>query len=162
MKPDLSQLRDIHLPAPVSWWPPAPGWWLLLIVFLLVLTATWFLYHRYLRNQWRRSALTELSLLRNESQRQTSNLIVGELSVLLRRVAISRFPREESARLSGEPWLAFLDREQSGEAKFKSAAGRMLITAPYAPATVITPELMVQLFSLCEDWINKLPAGARP
>lgn len=162
MKPDLSQLRDIHLPAAVSWWPPAPGWWLLLAIILLALAGAWLLYRRYLRNQWRRSALAELSRLRNESQLLTSSLIVAELSVLLRRVAISRFPREESARLNGEPWLAFLDRKQAGEARFNSAAGHLLITAPYAPATAIAPELMAQLISLCEDWINKLPSGARP
>jgi len=23
----LAGLRDIHLPAAVSWWPPAPLWW---------------------------------------------------------------------------------------------------------------------------------------
>jgi hypothetical protein len=33
MNPDpLAQLRDIHLPEPVSWWPPAPGWWGLALV----------------------------------------------------------------------------------------------------------------------------------
>ncbi len=33
----LAQLRDIHLPDPISWWPPAPGWWVLAVVVLALL-----------------------------------------------------------------------------------------------------------------------------
>ena len=40
MKPDpasLENLRDIAVPPPVPWWPPAPGWWVLGLLALLVL-----------------------------------------------------------------------------------------------------------------------------
>ena len=33
----LDQLRDIHLPEPISWWPLAPGWWLLIIIALALM-----------------------------------------------------------------------------------------------------------------------------
>ena len=48
--PALEQLRDIHLPQAVHWWPPAPGWW---IVAALLLALTIWL-GRYLRARYRR------------------------------------------------------------------------------------------------------------
>ena len=33
----LAQLRDIHLPEPVSWWPPALGWWLVAMTVMTLL-----------------------------------------------------------------------------------------------------------------------------
>jgi hypothetical protein len=158
VKPDLSQLRDIHLPPPVSWWPPAPGWWLLLAIFLLAVIGVLFFYRHRRRNAWRRTALAELARLRHLSQQSAPQPVVSELSVLLRRVAISRFPREETARLSGELWLAFLDRNQRDGAGFQSDSGRLLVVAPYAQETPIATEQMNKLFALCERWITSLPA----
>jgi len=30
----LVNLKDIHLPPPVSFWPPAPGWWILALLMI--------------------------------------------------------------------------------------------------------------------------------
>lgn len=159
MNPDLSQLRDIHLPAPVSWWPPAPGWWLLAVLVVVIVFGMYVMYLRRQRNNWRRSALLELTRLRQQYQSQQSapQIIVSGLSVLLRRVAISCFPREEVAMLSGDKWLAFLDRSMGEGASFQSDKGRLLAVAPYAPDASITPDAMLELFTLSESWINGLP-----
>lgn len=155
MTPDLSQLRDIHLPPPVSWWPPAPVWWLIPVICLFVCAAVYLLYRRRKLDQWRRSALLELARLRH----QPSHLAVSALSVLLRRVAISRFSPQDVASLSGEQWLAFLDK--TGGAGFMSAQGRLLVVAPYVQEMHIAPAEMEKLFMLCERWISQLPAGDR-
>jgi cbb3-type cytochrome oxidase subunit 3 len=163
MNPDLSQLRDIHLPAAVSWWPPAPGWWLLLVVLVLVISVVWFIYRRRKRNAWRREALAEMRRLRDQvSRQQSSQSVVGELSVLMRRVAISRFPRESSASLSGDKWLAFLDNNGHGGPGFQSAIGKLLVTVPYTQQMEVSDQELTQLLALCENWITGLPAGARP
>jgi len=49
-------LRDIHLPAPLSWWPPAPGWWLLLTLLVAIALLGGYLLHRYRRNALQRAA----------------------------------------------------------------------------------------------------------
>lgn len=164
MKPDLSQLRDIHLPAPVSWWPPAPGWWLLLAILLLAVIGIGVRYRRRQRNAWRRSALAELARLRQQYQSLPSapQPVVSELSVLMRRVAISRFPLEEAAKLSGEQWLEFLDRRKADGPRFRSGAGRLLVIAPYVQQLDIAPEALNQLFALCENWIAQLPSRGQP
>lgn len=151
MKPDLNQLRDIHLPAPVPWWPPAPGWWALSVLLLAAGALAYVIYLRCRRNRWRGGALAELARLRAmPPERQ-----LCELSVLLRRVAISRFPRRDVASLTGEDWLDFLDRTLGDDAAFRSGAGRVLLNGPYAGnAQFDAPSLL----NLCERWIKRLPS----
>lgn len=161
MNPALSQLRDIHLPAPVSWWPPAPGWWLLAAIALLAALGLYIRHRLRRRNRWRRLALSELARLRRIHAAQPSAAPLGELSVLLRRVAVSRFPREEVAALSGDDWLAFLDRGLDGGTPFQSDSGRLLAVSPYVPDAAIDTPALLALFDLAERWLKKLPAGAK-
>jgi len=150
MKPDLSQLHDIHLPAAVSWWPPAPGWWVVLVLVLFAAGLVYMLYARRRRNRWRAKALAELARLRDAAPER----LLRDLSVLLRRVAISRFPRHDVAALTGEAWLAFLDRSLGDAEAFQSGAGRVLLSGPYASNVEVDT---ASLLALCERWIKQLP-----
>ncbi len=163
MNPALSQLHDIHLPARISWWPPAPGWWLLAAIILLAAVVLYAVHRLRNRNHWRRFALGELGRLReqNESQQSAPRTVVSELSILLRRVAISRFPRAQVAALNGDAWLAFLDRGLGENAAFQSDAGRLLTTVPYRPEVAIDPSTLSALFALAERWLKKLPRGKK-
>ena len=128
----LAGLRDWHLPEPVSWWPPAPGWWLVAGLTLgagALAFALW-------RRRWRqgaavRTALSELEALRGQlGTGLAPGGFAAAVSILLRRLALTRFPRERVAGLSGASWLAFLDATGGGDA-FSRGPGRMLAELPY-------------------------------
>jgi len=163
MNPALSQLHDIHLPARISWWPPAPGWCLLLAIVLLAAVVLYAVHRLRNRNHWRRFALMELTRLReqNAAQHFAPRAVVSELSILLRRVAISRFPREEVAGLNGDAWLVFLDRGLGENAVFQSDAGRLLTSIPYRPEMAIDSSTLSAVFALAERWLRKLPRGKK-
>ena len=74
MDPNLP-LRDIHLPAPISWWPPAPGWWLLLfgIPTLLILLA--WLWRWVRRKTVRKLALAELESIAGVGPKRRARLL---------------------------------------------------------------------------------------
>jgi len=146
----LAGLRDIHLPPPVGWWPPAPGWWLLTLLGLAGLSAAGYLLFRYFRQRrYRRAALRELEALRRAvglDQRQR----LPALAELVRRVAIESCGRERVAPLSGPAWLDFLDRTGKTD-RFGNGAGRVLGTELYRPGSVAGPELLV----LVAEWIRR-------
>ena len=149
MEEIVRQMRDIRLPEPHFWWPPAPGWWLLGILSgALLLGLGGFLYRR---SRLRRLALGELEGIRQRFRQDGDRReLAMALNVLLRRVALARHPRREVAPLHGEAWLEFLDRT-GGHSRFHHGPGRVLLQAPYTPEVPFDAEA---LLVLAEDWIR--------
>ena len=107
----LDNLRDIALPPPVPWWPPAEGWWLIAAAFLAAL-AIWLLRAamRFRADAYRRQARRELDAWEARIGEIGTGAMAAAISTVLKRAAIAAFPREAVANLSGSAWLAFLDR----------------------------------------------------
>lgn len=159
MSPADLPLRDIHLPPDPGWWPPAPGWWLLATLLCLAGTAYGAWRYRQRRNRRPdRIALQALRALQRQAGRAGAPTPIGALSILLRRVSISLYPRTAAASLTGEDWLRFLDRAVA-TSEFSQGIGRLLIEAPYRPNTEARD--LTPLYALCERWINAAARSAR-
>jgi hypothetical protein len=164
MDPLQIPLKDIHLPAPISWWTPAPGWWLLLVVFLLAM-GVW-IWRRSSRERGpshaglRKEVLQQWQQLRAaQLDGQTDTRGLSELSEFLRRVALAVRPQAEVAALTGEAWLQYLDRF-IGSNEFARGCGRLLIDAPYRPTRPIATADVRPCVDLCERWLHAALAEA--
>lgn len=115
-------LRDVHVPATPSLWPPAPGWWLLAGGLLLVLgVAGWLHWRRSKRLQgWQR-------LFDQALQAESQPGQVAAMSELLRRAA--RRVDADADRLQGQDWLRFLDGAEGTD--FSQGAGTLLLEGGY-------------------------------
>lgn len=103
------QLRDVHLPEAISWWPLSVGWWILILLILFVLGAIIFRTIQHLKhNRYRKLAARELQLHFNtwQDDRDSSAYIHGA-NELLKRCVISFKPA--TAKLSGKAWADTLD-----------------------------------------------------
>ncbi len=167
MNQQTLNLHDIHLPEPVSWWPIAPGWWLLagglLVIFILIFIAR----KIYRGKQLKRDISTELETIKQQFQQtQNESQLAKSLSILLRRANITYYSRknfngESVAGLTGEDWLAWLDKTHSRpdsaltakNIKFQSELGRILITAPYMADETRLDYDAQTLIQLCESWL---------
>lgn len=147
----LAQLRDIHLPDPVSAWPPGPGWWVLAAVVLLLLAATvvWAL-RRHRRNAWRRSAQAAL-LSAHADWRESGDrsAYLQAVNSILKRTALARFPRADVASLNSQRWDAFLDQQwrKPPEQGFSDLGFGVLAYRPQGETDIN------QVHALCTRWV---------
>lgn len=142
--------HDIIEPAPIGWWPLAPGWWLLAALLLLALTALagW---------QWRRwrqlaplrQALREHRGIAAQWQQQhDSRRTTAALSALLKRTARWRYPATDIAALTGERWQQFLI--QTGNGAFDADNSAALCRFYQAP----TQETFEPPLTACLHWLQ--------
>ncbi|PSW21788.1 DUF4381 domain-containing protein [Photobacterium sanctipauli] len=99
----LLPLADLHLPEAPGVWPLAWGWWAVIILGLVIAA---FVLVRIRKanaaNKARKEALNQLKQLKQAGS-------FNQLNLLLRQVAMSYYPRQDVAGLTGTQWLAFLD-----------------------------------------------------
>lgn len=159
--PENLPLRDIHLPDPVNWWPPAPGWWGFSMLCLLLVVAVGTLIRARRRGRLKRRSLTLLQQLAEQYRADgDARRLSANLSVLLRRVALSAYPRRQVAALTGAEWLRFLDNSLTpagNDDAFSEGIGRALIEAPYNPDCRVDGDALI---GLIRQWISR-NAGAR-
>jgi Domain of unknown function (DUF4381) len=111
----LDKLHDFYQPPPPSWRPQTPTWYALFAIIALLLL--WFIIReikKWIANRYRREALRGLAALPPE-----------RFSELLKRTALSAWPREKVAPLSGQPWLNFLDTSAPGDLFHHAPADRI-------------------------------------
>jgi hypothetical protein len=138
----LDRLHDIIAPPPVPWWPPAPGWyWVLGFLLLLLLILALRAFRHWQRNRYRREALIEWHRLAGQLDRpETRIAALTAMSVLLKRTALSAFPRAEVASLTGPAWLAFLDRTTAAP-PFSKITGDLLERIAYSSIDAAEPSV---------------------
>ncbi len=152
------ELRDIHLPDGVAWWPPAPAWWWLVLLIAVFAGAAWWWYRRQQQQPARRRALHELDRIRTRLDGldgglpERGRLALREVSALLRRILISYRGREAYAASSGSEWITQL-RELAADG-FSAEQFELLGHARYRPECSCDSDA---LLSACEAWIRALP-----
>ncbi|KPH00281.1 alpha-2 type XI collagen [Pseudomonas sp. RIT-PI-q] len=183
--PSIEQLKELALPAPVSYVPQTWGWWVLL--GLLVMTALIVAARRYWqwrRDRYRREALVRLAQLQKRSDDLNA---LRELPELLKRVALSMphtkpvgaglpamrpshstfmstaptlsraSPLSQGvAALGKEDWQAFL--QQHIAEPLPADFSQQLATLAYAPdATLraLPSEQRQHLFDTCKLWVER-------
>lgn len=109
----LAQLRDVHLPEPVSWWPLAPAYWgLLALAFFVLLMVVFWLRRKPQRRglNLQRAAQYEFDQVytRWQQDRDTARYL-HSLNSTLKRFLLAQAV-SSVAKLSGEDWLAALEQ----------------------------------------------------
>jgi hypothetical protein len=147
----LDQLRDIHLPEAISWWPPAPGWWILALISCALLA--WllrFVYRRYKAKHYRRQALAQLQQLQAGTDTQQQ---LRALFVLLKQTANCAYPNRQPSSLAIEPFVDFL-RFSCDKSVFGQSTGE-LQSLLYAKQTSEQSQDFEVLFEDARLWIKE-------
>ncbi|MFY0479911.1 DUF4381 domain-containing protein [Achromobacter marplatensis] len=156
--PGLDQLRELPLPAAVSYWPQTWGWAVLAVV--VVMGGTWgavAIWRRRRRNLYRRQGLKALQQLAQAAA--SDPLAARGLPALLKRAALAAQPsdgRAGVASLSGEAWLAYLERDvPQGFPKDGAALMRLLAYAPDETVRGLDSVALSQLIRASREWMVK-------
>lgn len=148
------ELRDIHLPDTVSWWPPAVGWWVLLLLIILLLIMSYLLIKKMKQVSVRQTAMAEFAIIKKTYiQTQNKTRLSQQLSQLLRQVLLSSQQRTLVASATGEQWFKLL-KASHPKGLFKLEWLELLALSSYQKQTDYDANALMDHL---ENWLNTYP-----
>jgi len=105
------QLRDVHLPEAISWWPLAWGWWVVLAVSFLVIAASLLAFSRKrAKNRYRGFAISELQTsYDNWAKNQNNQAYLYQANDILKRCVLHASGTSTLTTQSGQAWVKQLN-----------------------------------------------------
>jgi len=144
------QLRDMQIPEAIGWWQLAPGWWMLLGLLGVLFIAFFLLILKKFR-QPKSVALQKLRhIQRRFGEHQDKQLLLVECNILMKRLALTLYPRHQVAALSGQRWLDFL---RDSSEKLDISQLEVLAQGPYQTSAELSSDELIQS---CRQWIKQV------
>lgn len=141
----LAQLKDIHAPTEVSWWPLAWGWWALgVMIIAVIVLAMLVIKKRRALLQGKKDAVDALNQLSLSGQDYAKNA-----NAILKRFAMHYFADENPAGLHGKAWIEWL-QSHNKKPQHQAALAEALTAitqAQYQASVAQLPEATTQ--TLC-------------
>ncbi|CDT10954.1 DUF4381 domain-containing protein [Vibrio coralliirubri] len=145
-------LSPVIAPNAPTWWPLAWGWWAVIITAISLIALVFFILKRRKNNQQaKQEALSYFS-----NSQSPDGLSPSKAQDMVRQAALSYFPREKIAGLSGDDWLTFLDA-QLAKPLFVAKQSQWQ-QALYQDVALMNDEqkkAQQQLVNDCETWLRK-------
>ena len=124
----LQGFVEVISPEGISWLPQTAGWlWLGLAILGLALFRGWHMLKHWYRNRYRREALLRLRALANKND---PGEIIADINRVLKITALVAYSRANVAKLSGRPWVDFLN-QQCEQPPFNGEQMELLASAIY-------------------------------
>lgn len=146
-------LNKILEPAPVSFWPPQPGWYVVLAIVILIIGygIYKFVQHKK-KNAYRSLAVKALDNITNI---QPLSSRINATNNILKACALNAFKRETIAKLYGKEWVDFLNSTSSA-ATFKANQEQLLQSVIYENPSnsELTEDETNEFLNLCKQWIK--------
>jgi hypothetical protein len=156
----LEQLADIHLPAAVTYWPPAPGWWLLAALLLAIVTWAVQTVVRQIKQRkicaYALGELDKIHLEYNDDNRESEDaarlMFVNRFNAVIRRVALWHYPNSGIASLGGVAWVDFI-QEKGDSSGMTEEISEAISQGRFKPRCDVD---INQLYRFGQQWISSL------
>lgn len=154
---NISQLQNLPLPEPISYFPQTWGWLALLLMLVAAAVfyggrAVW----RWQRNRYRRAALAEFAQLQAALTNSTARSALRQLPDLLKRTALAMPDHPQVASLHAAGWQNFLQQRSSGA--LPEDFSQQLALLAYAPdeqLEALPADQVEHLLSICQQWLEQ-------